>query len=85
MAEKITYYAIVDEFSSRDEPAGVLRRVKSNRETTDEVFSGDLKWTFSPLMYEAERGDLENEFVEITEAEATRIVNRIKASAPSSE
>ena len=29
MAEKITYYAIIDEFSSRDQPAGVLRRVKN--------------------------------------------------------
>ena len=29
MAEKITYYAIIDEFSSRDQPAdGVLRRVE---------------------------------------------------------
>ena len=26
MADKITYYAIIDEASSRDDPAGVLRR-----------------------------------------------------------
>ena len=26
MAEKITYYAIVDDYTSRDAPAGVLRR-----------------------------------------------------------
>ena len=27
MAQTITYYAIIDEFSSRDRPGGVLRRV----------------------------------------------------------
>jgi len=85
MGEKITYYAIVDEFSSLERPAGVLRRVKNDEGTTDEVFSGDLKWTFSPLMYEAEHGDLENEFVPVSEAEATRIVDRIKERAASAE
>lgn len=85
MGEKITYYAIVDEFSSIEQPAGVLRRVKDDEGTTDEVFSGELKWTFSPLMYEAEHGDLENEFVPISEDEATRITDRIKERAASAE
>jgi hypothetical protein len=85
MDEKIIYYAIVDEFSSPERPAGVLRRVKDGEGTTDEVFSGDLKWTFSPLMYEAEHGDLENEFVPISEDDAMRIVDRIKERAASAE
>ena len=85
MAEKITYYAIVDEFSSLEQPAGVLRRIKSDEGTIDEIFSGDLEWTFSPLMYEAEHGDLENEFVPISETEAARIVDRIKKLAASAE
>jgi hypothetical protein len=85
MAEKITYYAIVDQFSSREEPAGVLRRVQRDGGTRDEVFSGELKWVFSSLKYSAERGDLANEFVPITEAEATRIVDRIKELAASAE
>jgi hypothetical protein len=85
MSEKFTYYAIVDEFSSLDRPAGVLRRVKNDEGTTDEVFSGDLEWTFSPLMYEAERGDLENEFVPISEAEAERIVARITETGTTAE
>jgi len=83
MTEEINYYAIVDEFSTPELPAGVLRRVKNHEGTTDEVFSAELEWTFSPLMYEAERGDLENEFVPISEAEAERIVARIKEAAAS--
>lgn len=85
MAEKITYYAIVDEFSNLEQPAGVLRRIRNDEGTTDEVFSGEMEWTFSPLMYEAERGDLENEFVPIGEAEAMRIVERIRELAAPGE
>jgi hypothetical protein len=81
MAEKITYYAIVDGFSSLERPAGVLRRIDNDEGTIDEVFSRDLTWAFSPLMYSAERGDLANEFVPISEAEADRIVARIRERA----
>jgi hypothetical protein len=85
MAEKITYYAMIDEFTSRDNPRTVLRRVRNDDGTTDEIFSRNLMWEFSPLMYSAERGDLANEFVPITEDEAARIVDRIKERAASAE
>jgi len=81
MPEKITYYAIISEFSSRDQPGGVLRRVERDNGSVDEVFSRDLDWEFSPLLYEAERGDLMFEFVNIDEAEADQIVARIRGSA----
>ena len=46
----------------------------------DEAFTRDLVGKFSPLLVSAERGDLENEFVEITEDEANQIVDRIRAT-----
>ena len=85
MTEKITYYAIVDESSSRERPAGVLRRVENDKGEVDEVFSGNLKWEFTPLLYSAERGDLANEFVPIGDDEAERIVARIRGLAASEE
>jgi hypothetical protein len=81
MPEKITYYAMIDELTSRDNPRTVLRRVRNNEGTVDEIFSRDLRWEFSPLMYSAERGDLANEFVPISEAEAARIVAGIRKRA----
>jgi hypothetical protein len=81
MTEKITYYAIIDEFTSRDHPAGVLRRVENEEGEIDEVFARNLRWEFSPLLYSAERGDLANEFVAISEEEAGRIVERIRGLA----
>ena len=81
MAEKITYYAIVDEYTSRDSPRTVLRRVENDEGQTDEMFSRDLKWEFSPLLYAAQRGDTMFDFVPISEEEAGRIVERIRGLA----
>jgi hypothetical protein len=46
----------------------------------DEAFTRNLIWEFSPSLVAAERGDLQNEFVEITEDEANQIVDRIRAT-----
>lgn len=78
MAAQITYYAIVDEYSSREHPAGVLRRVRDDEGQEDQVFGRDLRWEFTPLLYSYERGDGDNELYEITDAEATEIVTRIR-------
>jgi hypothetical protein len=75
---KITYYAIVDEFSSRERPGGVLRRIHDNEGQEDQSFTRDLKWEFSPLLYSYERGDGDNKLYEISEVEANEIVARIR-------
>jgi hypothetical protein len=85
MTDKITYYAIIDQFSNRERPAGVLRRVENDEGEVDEAFSRNLKWEFSPLLYSAERGDLGNDFVPIGEDEAERIVARIRGLAASED
>jgi hypothetical protein len=81
MADRITYYALIDDFSSRAKPGGVLRRVEKDQGKVDEVFSRDLTWDASPLLRTAEHGDTMFDFVEITEDEANEIVARIRAEA----
>ena len=82
MAE-ITYYAIVDDYTTGDEPIGVLRRFgEGNRR--DESFGRDLEWKFSSLLYSAERGDTQYKFHPITEEEAMQIVDRIRREAAAS-
>jgi hypothetical protein len=85
MADKITYYAIIDETSSRAHPSGVLRRVENDQGEIDEIFSRNLTWEFSPLLYSAENGDLTNDFAEITGDEANEIVGRIQTEAAQTE
>jgi hypothetical protein len=84
MAEEVTYYAIIDDFSSRDAPAGVLRRIRRDGGLRDESFGRDLNWTFSSLLYSAERGDTQYEFQPISEEEAMRIVECIRQDAAAS-
>jgi hypothetical protein len=78
MADEVTYYALVDDFSSRETPGGVVRRVKHPGGQRDEAFTEQLTWERTPLLYSAERGNLDNKFYEITEDEAMRIVDRIR-------
>jgi hypothetical protein len=85
MAEQITYYAIFDMDSSPERPVGVLRRVKTDQGQTDEVFSRNLRWEFSPLLYSAERGDTLYDFTPISAEEADQIVIRMQARARTGE
>lgn len=81
MNERISYYAIVDDRSSREQPAGVLRRVEDEEGERDEAFGRDLQWGRTSLLYSAERGNGDHEFVPIAEDEAMRIVERIRSEA----
>ena len=81
MANKIIYYALIDDFSSRARPGGVIRRIEGATGKVDEVFSRDLSWDTSPLLRAAEHGDTMFDFTEITEDEANEIVARIRAES----
>jgi hypothetical protein len=85
MAEGTTYYAIVNDFSNREDPFGVIRRVKQDGGQRDEVFSRDLTWKHTALLYSAERGDLTNDMILISADEAERIVARIRGMAGAGE
>ena len=85
MTDKITYYAMIDEDTSREKPRTVLRRVKTDEGQIDEMFSRDLTWERSPLMHAANHGDTMLDFTEITKEEADQIVGRIRAQASDSE
>jgi hypothetical protein len=81
MPDKITYYAMVDDLSSRAQPAGVLRRIYTEAGgRRDEAFTRNLVWERSASLVSAERGNLDNKFIEISEDEANRIVERIRAT-----
>jgi hypothetical protein len=71
---------MVDDLSSRDEPAGVLRRVEDEEGQQDEAFTRNLEWEYSWSLYSYERGNRDVDFHEVTEEEANRIVGRIRRS-----
>lgn len=80
MSDKVTYYAVVNELSSRQHPAGLFRRTYfESGGKSDEAFTTDLVWARSSSLVSAERGDLENEFVEISEVEANQLMEELRA------
>jgi hypothetical protein len=82
---KTTYYAMVDDYSSREEPAGVLRRIEYDKAEYDEAFTTALKWERSWSLYSYERGNMDVKFYEISEDEANRIVERIRRTVTGQE
>jgi hypothetical protein len=78
MPTKTTYYAMVDDLSSRENPAGVLRRVEHDGGERDEAFTRSLEWKRSSALYSYERGNADVDFFEIAEDEANQIVERIR-------
>ena len=80
MPDRVIYYAVVNDLSSRDQPAGVFRRIYTEAGgRRDEAFTRNLVWERSTSLLSAERGDLQNDFIEITENEANQLVDRIRA------
>ena len=79
MPDKVSYYAIVNDFSSRERPAGVFRRTYTeDGGRSDEAFTRNLRWEYSTSLISAERGDLDNKFIEITEDEAHQLMERLR-------
>jgi hypothetical protein len=85
MPDKVTFYAVVNDLSSRQHPAGLFRRTYTEEGgLRDEAFTRNLVWKNSSSLISAERGDLENEFIEITEDEANQLLEqlRVRWTAP---
>jgi hypothetical protein len=79
MPDKVTYYAVVDDLSSRARPAGVFRRTYfESGGKRDEAFTRNLVWEHSASLVSAERGDLQNDFIEITEDEANQLMEQLR-------
>lgn len=79
MPDKVIFYAVVNDLSSRQHPAGLFRRTYTEAGgLRDEAFTTNLVWKNSSSLVSAERGDLENEFVEISEVEANQLMEELR-------
>ena len=85
MPKKVTYYAIVNEFSSRERPGGVIRRIVDDEGRDDQAFTRKLQWEHTGTLYSYERGNMDNQIYEISEDEANQIVERIRRTVGGQE
>ncbi len=75
MPDKITFYAIVDHKTSADRPYGLLRRLEFDGDGfTDEGLRRDFSWSFTPIIVEWQRSDFDDELVEVSHAQASKII-----------
>jgi hypothetical protein len=75
VSDKITFYAIIDEDATVERPHGLLRRLEFDKDGfTDEGLRKDFSWDFTPLIVEWERGDFGDELVEVSHAQASKII-----------
>jgi hypothetical protein len=82
MSNKITFFAIVGRGATVDRPLGLLRRLPYDNGREDEVLRKDFSWRRSPLIVEWERGSYENELVEVSHEQASRIVQHFREKFP---
>jgi hypothetical protein len=74
MANKITYYAIVAEDRTVDNPFGLVRRLEHNDGPADEGLTRNLSWEFTPVIVEWQAGSFDDELVEVSHEQADQII-----------
>ena len=74
MPNKITYYAIVGGSNTIDKPRGLVRRLEHDDGPADEVLRVDLSWKLTPVIVQWERGDFDDELVEVGHEQADTII-----------
>ena len=74
MPDKITYYAIIGEDRTVDNPYGLVRRLEHDDGPSDEALRKDFSWKATPVLAEWERGDFADELVAVSHEQAERIV-----------
>jgi hypothetical protein len=75
MPDKITFYAVIGGARTIDNPYGLLRRLEFDGDGfTDEGLRKDFSWKFTPIIAEWEHGDFEDELIEVSHAQAEKII-----------
>lgn len=74
MPGTITYYAVIADNRTINNPCGLVRRLEHDDGPSDESMRTDFSWTVSPLIAQWERGGLGHELVEVSHAQASKII-----------
>ncbi|MGH3256520.1 MAG: hypothetical protein ACRDOU_14205 [Streptosporangiaceae bacterium] len=74
MADKITYYAIVGGRNTIDNPRGLVRRLEHDDGPSDEALQEGFGWKLTPVIIEWERGDFDDELIEVSHERASKII-----------
>ncbi|HEV8278619.1 MAG TPA: hypothetical protein VGQ26_23390 [Streptosporangiaceae bacterium] len=76
--EKMEYYAVLGSGRTKQNPSGLVRRRMSSEGRIDEALQRNLTWAPSSAIVEWEYGDVGDELVVISEAEAQALIDRFR-------
>ena len=80
MPDKITFYAVIGGGRTIENPYGLVRRLEfDGNGFTDEGLRKDFSWTFSPAIVEWEHGDLDDELVEVSHQQVSKIIEYFRS------
>ena len=74
MPNKITYYAIVADDRTVDNPYGLVRRLDHDSGPADEGLTREFSWEFTPVIVEWQAGNFDDELVEVGHEQADKII-----------
>jgi len=72
--DKITYYVLVGGSNTVDNPRGLVRRLEHEDGPSDEALRDDSSWKATPVIVEWKRGDFDDELVEVSHEQASKII-----------
>lgn len=78
--ETVTYYAIVGNGETIDNPYGIARRREWDTGLVDEAMGKDLRWHGTGIIAEWERASFDDELEEISEEKANQIIEKIRTA-----
>jgi hypothetical protein len=79
MPEFVTYYAVIGQGRTIENPSGVARRRHTAEGPVDESINRGLVWVFTDAIYQQERGEnFGPELVEISAGEAEELIARFR-------
>jgi hypothetical protein len=76
--DKITYYVLVGGSNTVDNPRGLVRRLEHEDGPSDEALRDDFSWKATPVIVEWERGDFDDELVEVSHEQASKIIEYLR-------
>ena len=80
MPDKITFFAVVSGDRTIENPYGLVRRLEFDGDGfTDETLRKDFSWVFTPAIAEWKHGDLDDELVEVSHEQVTKIIEYFRS------
>jgi hypothetical protein len=80
MPQEITYYAIVGGDRTVDNPYGLVRRLEHDDGPADEALHKDFRWGHTPAIIEWKHGSYDQELVEVSHAQASKIIEYFRGA-----